>query len=162
MEPDTAACPYCAKVIEPRPRRNRRCPHCQRHVLLRQGALFTEDDARAFDERKKTEAADAESRKRAAHKEDLRALLAEVLAEARAGKEGSRLAAFKVFRSPLTTWESLFARAAEFVSDLGPGRVISVSHSEDQDDAVVTVWYWTEPVWGGVGEEGRQPGRGGP
>lgn len=40
------------------------------------------------------------------------------------------------------TWDELFARAAEFATELGPGRLISISHSEDKDDGVVTVWYW--------------------
>jgi hypothetical protein len=45
MDADAAACPYCAKVIEPRPRRKRKCPHCREPVVVRQGALLTTADA---------------------------------------------------------------------------------------------------------------------
>jgi hypothetical protein len=107
-------------VIEPRPRRNRRCPHCRSRIFLRQGRLLTEADARAADAGPKGEAA-------------------------------PHLAAFKTFRSALSTWESLFTEAAEFVTQVGPDRLIGISHSADQGEGVVTVWYWTEPEWGGVG-----------
>nr|PZN71603.1 MAG: hypothetical protein DIU57_21075 [Pseudomonadota bacterium] len=52
--------------------------------------------------------------------------------------------AYRVFRSSFTSWEGLFAEAAEFATQLGPGRVISISHSEDKNDGVVTVWYWND------------------
>ncbi len=52
-------------------------------------------------------------------------------------------AKFEVFRGVLTTWETLFARACDFASSLGPDRVISISHSCDRLDGVVTVWYWS-------------------
>ena len=42
----------------------------------------------------------------------------------------------------LTTWQSLFREAADFATEVGPDRVISISHSEDKADGVVTVWYW--------------------
>ena len=51
---------------------------------------------------------------------------------------------YKVFRGTFATWEALFSEAAEFATELGPERVISISHSEDDSDGVVTVWYWTE------------------
>jgi hypothetical protein len=44
----------------------------------------------------------------------------------------------------MQTWEALFAEAAAFATSVGPARVISISHSEDQNDGVVTVWYWAE------------------
>ncbi len=49
---------------------------------------------------------------------------------------------FEVFRGKLATWQELFAEAAEFATQLGPERLISISHSEDENDGVVTVWYW--------------------
>ena len=52
--------------------------------------------------------------------------------------------AYKVFRGTFATWETLFSEAAEFATELGPERVISISHSEDDDDGVVAVWYWTD------------------
>lgn len=48
---------------------------------------------------------------------------------------------FKVFRGAFIKWETLFAQAAEFASGLGPDRLISISHSEDE---VVAVWYWSD------------------
>lgn len=52
--------------------------------------------------------------------------------------------AFEVFRGSLVTWHTLFERAADFASSIGADRVISISHSCDRSDAVVTVWYRTE------------------
>jgi len=49
---------------------------------------------------------------------------------------------FQVFRGVWTSFEALFCEAAEFASSLGPERLISISHSEDENDGVVTVWYW--------------------
>lgn len=49
---------------------------------------------------------------------------------------------FRIFRGVWTSFEALFSEAAQFASLLGPERVISISHSEDKDDGVVTVWYW--------------------
>ena len=52
-------------------------------------------------------------------------------------------AQYRMFRGTLASWETLFAEAAEFASTLGPDRVISISHSEDANEGVVVVWYWT-------------------
>ena len=52
--------------------------------------------------------------------------------------------AFEIFRGTFTSWEALFAEAAEFASRIGPERLISISHSEDKQEGVVTVWYWAE------------------
>lgn len=124
MDAETATCPSCTKVIEPRPRRNRKCPHCREPLVVRKGALLTAAGARAV-EPKKDEAPTAD--------------------------EVPRFARFKVFRSSLTTWESLFAEAAEFATRLGPDRLIAVSHSADNGEGVVAVWYWEGPEWDGLG-----------
>ena len=50
---------------------------------------------------------------------------------------------YKIFRGTLATWDELFARAAYFASELGPERVLSISHSADDGDGVVTVWHWS-------------------
>lgn len=50
---------------------------------------------------------------------------------------------FEVYRGTWASWEELFRRAAMFASSIGKDRVISISHSEDKDDGVVTVWYWS-------------------
>jgi hypothetical protein len=132
MDAEPAACPYCAKIIEPRPRRNRKCPHCREPVVLRRGALLRADDVQALDEKK------------SAPQE-----------EPAAPEPAPRVARFKTFRSTLTPWESLFAEAAEFVSEVGPERLITVSHSADNGEGVVTVWYWEGPEWGGIGAAGE-------
>ena len=49
---------------------------------------------------------------------------------------------YRIFRGVWTSFEALFHEAAAFASSLGPERLISISHSEDENDGVVTVWYW--------------------
>jgi hypothetical protein len=53
---------------------------------------------------------------------------------------------FKVFRGIVATWSELFTKAAEFANTLEPNRLITISHSEDQQDGIVAVWYWGEPA----------------
>jgi hypothetical protein len=50
-------------------------------------------------------------------------------------------ARYEVFRGTLSSWDALFADAA-FATGIGPDRLIGISHSADQHDGVVTVWYW--------------------
>ena len=50
--------------------------------------------------------------------------------------------AYRVFRGTLISWQALFDQAAEFASQVGPERLISISQSCDKSDGVVTVWYW--------------------
>ena len=48
---------------------------------------------------------------------------------------------YRMFRGGgLTSWDSLFSEAAAFATEIGPSRLISVSHSEDATKGVVTVW----------------------
>jgi hypothetical protein len=49
---------------------------------------------------------------------------------------------FTVFRSYTQSWEELFGQAAAFASRIDPNDLISISHSEDDNEGVVTVWYW--------------------
>jgi hypothetical protein len=51
---------------------------------------------------------------------------------------------FQIFRGVLVSWDDLFAEAADFASALTPGQLINISHSEDRNDGVVTVWYWED------------------
>ena len=51
--------------------------------------------------------------------------------------------AYRTFRGTFATWEKLFAEAADFATEIGPERVVGISHSDDRSDGVVTVWYWT-------------------
>ena len=52
------------------------------------------------------------------------------------------VAKFEIFGGRLATWDMLFSQAAAFATEVGPRRLISISHSEDQTKGVVTVWYW--------------------
>ena len=52
-------------------------------------------------------------------------------------------AKFRKFKGILASWDALFSAAADFATALGPGRVISISHFEDENDGVVVVWYWS-------------------
>ncbi len=51
---------------------------------------------------------------------------------------------FQVFRGIFSSWETLFQQAAEFATAIGRDKLITISHSEDQVQGVVTVWYWSE------------------
>ena len=49
-----------------------------------------------------------------------------------------------MFRGTFATWPDLFEQAAEFATKVGRDRLITIAHSEDKDDGVVTVWYWED------------------
>lgn len=49
---------------------------------------------------------------------------------------------YQYFRGSWVSWTDLFSEAAAFATRLGRDRVVSISHSEDQNDGIVTVWYW--------------------
>ena len=59
------------------------------------------------------------------------------------GEEGRPNVRYEVFRGTLATWDALFSEAAEFATRIGPSRLIGIAHSEDNNDGVVTVWYWS-------------------
>jgi hypothetical protein len=52
---------------------------------------------------------------------------------------------YEIFRGSFESWDSLFSDAAEFASQISRDRLIGISHSEDKNNGVVTVWYWNEP-----------------
>jgi hypothetical protein len=62
-------------------------------------------------------------------------------------------ASFKHFESTSQSWESMFSDVADFASEIGPERLIGISHSHGGGSnqwgvggsGVVTVWYW-EPA----------------
>ena len=56
----------------------------------------------------------------------------------------NRRVQYKFFRGTLATWDELFTQAAEFATTLEQGSLITISHSADQGNGVVTVWYWAE------------------
>ena len=51
--------------------------------------------------------------------------------------------AYKIFRGVFMSWEELFQRAATFADTIGQENLISISHSCDNNEGVVTVWFWT-------------------
>jgi hypothetical protein len=51
-------------------------------------------------------------------------------------------ARFKLFQSSFSSWETMSQEVTEFLTMLGPGRVIGVSHSQESHYGVIAVWYW--------------------
>ncbi len=51
----------------------------------------------------------------------------------------------KQFRATLKSWGRLFREAADFATQVGQENLVSVSHSADNADGIVCVWYWGEP-----------------
>lgn len=58
------------------------------------------------------------------------------------GAAEGREVRFEMFTALLASWTQVFQEAADFASKLGPDRLISISHSEGDNESVVTVWYW--------------------
>jgi hypothetical protein len=52
---------------------------------------------------------------------------------------------FEMFRGVMKSWDELFAQAAAFATRVGRDRLITIAHSEDDNDGVIAVWYWAEP-----------------
>jgi hypothetical protein len=52
---------------------------------------------------------------------------------------------YKHFRGSFKSWQQLFLDATDFATGVGADRLISISHSSDHSDGVVTVWYWGTP-----------------
>jgi uncharacterized glyoxalase superfamily protein PhnB len=55
-----------------------------------------------------------------------------------------RVVKFEEFRGVMATWQDLFEKAAAFATNIGRDRLITISHSEDQQDGVIAVWYWSD------------------
>ncbi|RJP33373.1 MAG: hypothetical protein C4547_12370 [Phycisphaerales bacterium] len=52
---------------------------------------------------------------------------------------------FRHFRGTFRSWRNLFQEATDFATTVGPERLVSISHSADRGEGIVTVWYWGEP-----------------
>ena len=50
----------------------------------------------------------------------------------------------KTFDATFLSWDELFAQAAEFATEIGEERLISISHGADHSRGIVAVWYWSE------------------
>jgi hypothetical protein len=57
-------------------------------------------------------------------------------------------AKYRIFRSTFASWDQLFGEAADFATQIGPERLINISHSANHADGVVAVWYWAEDTGG--------------
>lgn len=52
---------------------------------------------------------------------------------------------FRLFRpGPADTWEDVFSQAAAFANELGPERLIGLSHSGEGMAGLVVVWHWVQ------------------
>jgi DNA phosphorothioation-dependent restriction protein DptG len=51
-------------------------------------------------------------------------------------------ARFKLFKSHTESWETMSQKVADFLTTLGLGKVIGVSHSQESQFGVIAVWYW--------------------
>jgi hypothetical protein len=47
-------------------------------------------------------------------------------------------------RSSMRPWEALLDDAARFASGLRPGQLYGITHSADNSDGVVAVWFWVD------------------
>jgi hypothetical protein len=54
--------------------------------------------------------------------------------------------AYRKFRGTFATWDDLFGEAIAFANEVGPDRIVNISHSSDRGDGVVVVWYLTTEV----------------
>jgi hypothetical protein len=50
-----------------------------------------------------------------------------------------------VFESSYASWSELFAQASAFASGIPEEDLISISHSADNSNGVVAVWFWSGP-----------------
>jgi len=49
---------------------------------------------------------------------------------------------FKIFKSLSEPWDAMSRQVADYLTELGPEKVISVSHSHEGHIGVIIVWYW--------------------
>jgi hypothetical protein len=53
---------------------------------------------------------------------------------------------FKSFDSKMASREKLFRAAMDFANKLDRKDLVNITHSEDRDNIVITVWYWTDEI----------------
>jgi hypothetical protein len=53
---------------------------------------------------------------------------------------------YKSFDSKMASREKLFKAVVDFANRIERKDLITLTHSEDRDNIVVTVWYWTDEV----------------
>jgi hypothetical protein len=138
---DASVCPSCGETIEPRPTRRRKCPSCREWITVRGDKLLSPAQSKAQDARPPE--GDGKEAPPAEQPDSVDEAVQEQEEEDQAA---ARFADFKVFRSSLSPWETIFQQAADFATQIGRERILSISHSEANGDAVVTVWYWREAL----------------
>ena len=47
-------------------------------------------------------------------------------------------------RSAFNSWDGMFADACEFATEIGPDRLVNISHSSDRGTGVIAIWYWSD------------------
>lgn len=55
-------------------------------------------------------------------------------------------AKFKLFRSETESWETMFQKAADFMSTIGPEKTIGITTTQQSYVGIVTVWYWSDEL----------------
>lgn len=50
----------------------------------------------------------------------------------------------KTFRATFKSWDALFQEAANYATSIGRERLISISHSSENGQGIVVVWFWGE------------------
>ena len=48
----------------------------------------------------------------------------------------------EIFRSSFSSWNTLCQEARNFASSVGREDLINISHSSDNSQGVIVVWYW--------------------
>jgi ABC-type ATPase with predicted acetyltransferase domain len=49
------------------------------------------------------------------------------------------------FQATFKSWERLFQDASDFATEVGLENLVSISHSANYSEGIVTVWYWGKP-----------------
>jgi hypothetical protein len=57
-------------------------------------------------------------------------------------ERGCMKVSYQMFRSSSKSWDELFLEAAEFASTIEEMRLINITQCCDNNNSVVTVWYW--------------------
>lgn len=63
---------------------------------------------------------------------------------------------FEIIRSDINSWQNLFELAANRATAIGPERVINISHSSDDGESVVCLWYWIDEKTNVLGLRGDE------
>lgn len=48
----------------------------------------------------------------------------------------------RLFKSHFESWETMSMQVTDFLTELGPDKVIGISQSQEGSFGLITVWYW--------------------